>query len=398
MKIKISILKMFMLLSIFIFVFYTMFYQHVVGEIEGILAILYIVMFFLSVISTTRNIVIVNNFKWVFLFLAFAFVSGFFFSDDGGKELFKELILRIVSYCIVMYCIACYVEYKKKNLTTIMLMIWASALALAISTFLIGNETSTYYGGISIGELNKNILSCYITIGTLANIYLFYETKTKWKQVFLIFTIGIEIIAQFNTASRTGAISAFILVFSFIHTTYSIKDEKKWKSRIALVFIILIGILWIVLNFTKITDMFIVFDRFRGLYTTGDSVRRYLQSVAWNIFLDNPIFGKGFGCVSKECGTYSHSFYYEVLASMGIVGSFILIVPLLKYMITFFKISCLRSENLENRLLARLMSWSILLVFVTGIAQIYIYYFFFYTYIVIWVSTYSVIYTNKMLQ
>lgn len=390
MKIKVNLMKLFMFLSIFVFMFYTMFYQHMVGEVAGILNILYIIMLVLNVVSIIRDVSRIKNFEWMLLFVIVSFVSGMFFSINDGREQFIESIMRIISYLVVMYCIYSYIGNDKKNLTLVMLALWTSALALTISTFFIGVET-TYYGGISIGELNKNMLSCYITIGFFAGIYLVYETKKIWKKVLLFSSMSLEILAQLNAASRVGVASILILLFAYIHSVYTIKDKKKRTSRVVWIVALSIGLVCFMLSFSRLSELFIIFERFRGNYAVGDSLRKYLHLIARDFFFSSPIFGRGFGCVSVTCGTYSHSFYYELLASVGLVGFVILIIPMIKYMIGFYRISCLQTECVENRLLARLMGWSVLLVLITGIGQVYIYYFFFYIYITIWISTFEII-------
>lgn len=395
MRIRVKILKPLMFFSILIFVFYTMFYQHMVGDVDAIRMCSYLLMFLLSILATAKDIKKIKKIIWIILFIVFAFISGTFFSVNGGKKLFFEMMMRVVSYFIVMYCVYCYIENNRRNFTSIMLIIWFSALMLVLTTFFMGKD-STYYGGISIGELNKNMLSCYITMGFFANLYLLYEARNKWKKVLLLSTIILEVVAQLNAASRTGTASIILLIFAYIDSIYFIKYENKWMSRIIMICIISIGLIWFYLDFTKLSDVFIVIERFRGLYTVGDGLRKNYQTVAWNMFLDNPIFGKGLGCVSMNCGTYSHSFYYELLASTGLIGLTILAGFLIRYMIAFLRFSCCHSKCMENRLFARLMSWSILLIFVTGISQVYIYYFFFYIYIAIWISAYGIISNEKV--
>ena len=89
--------------------------------------------------------------------------------------------------------------------------------------------------------------------------------------------------------------------------------------------------------------------------------------------------------------------YYELLACTGILGIVSMLVPLVKLFFRFHKLSSDDSRIRDERLIARLMSWSILLILVTGISQVYIYYTFFYIYIAIWISAYGII-SNKEKQ
>ncbi len=179
MKTKINVMKSLMLFSIGLFLFYSMVYQHIFGEISGITAVLYLLMLVFCAAIAPRKIQMIKDVKWIAGFVFAAAVSGFFFIVEGGMDEFKRLIVRIVCYFIVIVCIYFYVESNQLRLTAILQIIWLCAFILATCTFFIGETAHTYYGGTSIGELNKNVLSCYVTLGLFAGLYLF--VVEKWR-------------------------------------------------------------------------------------------------------------------------------------------------------------------------------------------------------------------------
>jgi len=62
--------------------------------------------------------------------------------------------------------------------------------------------------------------------------------------------------------------------------------------------------------------------------TIGSTVRRYyLAMAAWEMFLDNPVFGSGPGDFYYNCRLYyplkagrAHTMYLEIMAEMGMIG------------------------------------------------------------------------------
>ncbi len=192
-------------------------------------------------------------------------------------------------------------------------------------------------------------------------------------------------------------VSIVILAFAYIHTLSSIQYKGKLGNRKVILVITIAGVILAVLFAIYNASKFIIVQRFMGKYVVGDAVRKELRAVAWEVFVSNPIWGRGLGSVSTYYGTYSHSLYFEILASMGIVGLLVLIIPLLKYMITFYKDSKRIFKHSYNAMVARMMGWSIFMVVLTGYSQIYVYYFFFYVYIAIWISSKRVLMNDEIL-
>ena len=113
-----------------------------------------------------------------------------------------------------------------------------------------------------------------------------------------------------------------------------------------------------------------------SLITTGNSsVRRWkLIKEALNVFTDHPLLGIGlnnFRYFTSE-STYSHCFYSEILACSGIVGTVMVLSP----MILLFANLVSRIENVPDgserkRSLYILFLYCIFLLMIS--AQIYIY-------------------------
>ena len=111
-------------------------------------------------------------------------------------------------------------------------------------------------------------------------------------------------------------------------------------KQFVLFILVVIVLVVLVANFYSLSDRYVVLRRlFMGEYNYGDALRAKYQSSAWELFKASPIFGQGFGCVAAKVGMYSHSMYYEVLASTGIIGGTLLLLPIASNMLKFLNIA-----------------------------------------------------------
>jgi O-antigen ligase len=134
---------------------------------------------------------------------------------------------------------------------------------------------------------NPNTLGFFLTMNILIAInYLFGKTK-RYRRTFLLFTIVIMSICLFFTYSRM----AFIALFVGIIVMAAIRGKTKMLYFSVIAFIPAI-----------IFMPSLVVYRYRGIFYGLDAGRSFMWQAAWDGFLQNPIFGVGYG---KIGGVYA---------------------------------------------------------------------------------------------
>jgi hypothetical protein len=173
-----------------------------------------------------------------------------------------------------------------------------------------------------------SFLSLYLTSGaimlySLRNKYSF--TKKMWPVYFVLL-----LFTSIFTSARTG-IAAFIVVFIFYNIPRAymlLKEGSKKKAIIIILEIILI----VVISYLLINEI-------RGIAKFSDSGRMELNKRAWEIFMENPILGIGFGG-ANYIGTLPHNILFQYLAQGGLVFTIPLIVFLLFTLWLSYKNDC----------------------------------------------------------
>lgn len=350
--------------------FYILYVQYAFGEIEGVLPITGAILLMLEVLSLRYNIKHYKNITYLLLYLLVFFVIGGVFAIDRSAHF--SLLMDMARLCIPLICLCGYVGSSKQRLNQILLIISVAVFLLSISLFTKGEQFG-YYGSITVNNLNTNMFSSFLLLGIISKLLMLsnssYKTMVKW---LIIAAIIIELIAQLRIASRRGVLVFIFMIVTYIHTIMTIKYKRKMANKVGVVLLLLLGVFVLLTYFEEHASNFVVFERFMGKYTVGDANRREFQDVAWRLFTDNPIVGQGFGAVSSVVGMYSHSMYYEVLASTGILGAGILFLPMIIFAYQMGRQSCVGSQ-MEINVKLRTMLWAIIGIFLSGIAVVFIY-------------------------
>lgn len=163
-----------------------------------------------------------------------------------------------------------------------------------------------------------SFLSLYLVTGAVLLLYLIDERKLDKKNgyVNILFLIIISII----TSARTGVFS-FIVVFAiFVLPKFLYYLIYKFPRVIILILAL------IVLAGSSVT----LVGRVRGNRKFSDSGRGALNREAFNIFLERPIFGVGFGSknYSEISGMLPHNLIFQYLAQGGLILSIPLFIIL----------------------------------------------------------------------
>jgi len=258
--------------------------------------------------------------KFFIFFLVWVFISGF--TQRG--EFTRENFTVFTSFAIMGFIILSLVTDVKR----FRWVLWAGLISVFIVSLQAVFRYSSFTEAVRIQGASYD--PNYFALGLLPFLGItFYNIFVEKKMALKAFSLAITAIiaiALIVTFSRAGIVGLFGMLL-----IATIKAEKKFKAAflLALCVVLLINVLpssvWERFTKTKIEDKYI------GDPTIDSTTRRYLLAkAAWEMFLDNPLFGVGVGNYYWECGRYetvhagrAHTTYLEVMAEMGIIGIFL---------------------------------------------------------------------------
>lgn len=351
--------------------FYIFCFQYVFSPIDNMLLYLGGMLAILEVLQISFKRY--GNVRYVFVFIIFSFLASFLLAYDVQAHL--DLTLKIFQYCIPMIAVCGYVN-SIERFNQILKVISFSMFVLALSLHVNGVKF-TDYGAMTVGDLNSNVLSYYLMIGLLAQLLLLCGTTEKKQRVLLCFFIGVELSAQMLAASRRGVVIFAFLLATFLSIMFFIYYKKNSVAKMMLILACAFIIIWVMMNFSELIDRFVVFRRFLGEFNGGDTARKYYQLTAKELFMESPLLGRGFGCVGAVAGMYSHSMYYELLASTGIIGTGLLLGSMLLNMKSLAKRG-IRTKDSEIKMMCYVCTSGLAAMFLSGIAVVGIYDAYFY--------------------
>jgi len=256
--------------------------------------------------------------KFFLIFLLWIFISGLTQPCSFTRENFTAF----TSYAVLGFIILSLVT----NIKRVRWVIWLGLLCMFIvSLQAIFNYSSFQEAARMRGEsYGPN----YFAIGLLpflgiAFYNIFVEKKKLLKTFSLIIAITI-VTALIVTISRGGLIG---LAGMFVIAAVAAKKKLKTFLFLAICATILINVMpaqvWERFERTKLEGPI-------GEETVASTQRRFLLAKAgWQMFLAHPIFGVGVGNYYWECRNYqaisagrAHNMYLEIMAELGIIGTF----------------------------------------------------------------------------
>ncbi len=262
-----------------------------------------------------------NITKALLMFIG-ALVVSFFFSE--WKTCAYETVVKFIKVFILYYYIFVFVDTEKR-------FQWAFWI-VTMFTCLVGIEAAEQYftgnfrvnqgimrtgGTTSYGE-HSNSMAMYMATTIPMLIYLFARYRKPFLKALLVLLMITCLVTLIITGSRSG-----ILCILGVFLTYSWFSKRRALYIVAIIFISVIA--WFALP-----------DQYKERYGSiasseidGSSQGRIDAWIAGlGIFLEKPLFGVGPGIFSTAYGTRygiwlsAHSLYIEMLATVGILGSF----------------------------------------------------------------------------
>lgn len=350
-----------------IYILYTFWFQYAVYSIYWLFTVLGVLLLGVTLFKQ-YHVNFFSNILYVIMFMIVLFCSGVLFSEN--RELSMDTYSTMFLQLLPMFAIYSYIGIDKQRLTRVFAVISISTALMSISLITRGQVIDT--GAIVIGELNSNKFSCYLFLGLIADLYLFNETKSKIYKGLLVLSIIVCTFAQIFAASRRGVIVFAFLLVMYFHSYMYIKYKGKPLYRIATAIVVGVILGMVVVLYSDRFNNLVVIQRLFHNSTIGDQLRASYQKTALSIFLESPIIGRGANAVAIRAGMYSHSLFYELIATSGVIGSVAVLLPLTGQFMRCMRISRYDLDN-KFQIQLRIIAWAIVGFLLSGIAVVYIY-------------------------
>ncbi len=334
------------------------------GTIVGLVGV-----FVLHILYDTKNKIsmdMVPKGIWInYLLIAYCFLVGLFVAYNVG-ELINSLI--IYTGYIIASMVICYVSTMKNSIDWFLNIVLVTALFCSFYALTKGER---YYGfGLRLSAHNNiHIFSVVLFFGIFA---LAYKTKNTIKSLVCHFIPAIFLVyCIVESTSRKCLIASLILIAMWLFCSLrAILGNKSLVAKIVLVLII-ICILFLLLVFFY--DFFLQSRLFKKFETFTDeesnSLRIDMYRIAWQMFLEKPLFGGGFDQYQfwSGSGSYSHSSYAEAIADLGFFGTVLYFIPIIATGISLFRLVFRKDRTYHSQITLALFCAEIFL----GIGQIF---------------------------
>lgn len=205
------------------------------------------------------------------------------------------------------------------------------------------------------------LLSCLFIFG-----YLNFNCRNFWLRNFIRIVFISSLIALMLTASAAAFLGVLIAVLLYLWFKIPYKTLSLAAGAIVLALIIIIP--------NPLTNRIALRFQEEGRWRDPSTVMRLkIFEKSWNMFVDKPVFGIGFGQFDVQSPDYltyrlehygAHNNFLKVLAETGLVGIFIytaMLLWLFKRLLTFY----VKTENqtMRNFIIAALMTLVATIIF-----------------------------------
>lgn len=259
-------------------------------------------------------------------FLFFICISLSLITSNNRLLSFNALLCKWGEGILLFYLVQIFIN--KTQLRKIIAVFCISAALLSIDgiyQFITGVDFIRGFPVVKVHNFNAvggafrhyNNFSCFLIVMFFMNIHFLWFLKRKWVKTLLTVNSLLIVTALMLTYSR-GAWLAFLL--TAIISLFIIQDK------------VIRGTLLVVLGafFIGVFTHPMIKERFLFLLqdTSGRSV---IWKVAWQMFKESPVFGKGLGLFMELLPQYArislmpqytHNCYLQILAETGIIGFF----------------------------------------------------------------------------
>ena len=310
--------------------------------------------------------------KILIVYGVFAFFSGLIVATD--RSLFVSSMITYFEFIIVLLDCSI-ISYRDESWEWILGPIVIVAFVCMVQTIFWGQPyfNSGVVATTMSPQNNPNSLAHVILMGMYALVATRKRAMNRFVFKGVLMLVFIYVI--FLTGSRKFLLSAGIFLLLWVYALLTDKGEEGIAKKLT----IFLGIVacciaggWYITKYYLGSDTFL---RMMKLFSDDESnfkrITMYTDGIT--LWKDHPILGIGFNQyrVFSQFGTYSHSTYIEVLSCTGIIGLFILFVPLIRYF--FGIIRNLRTRNAGKLYVVRMTFAAMIVELFLGVGSIWLY-------------------------
>lgn len=286
---------------------------------------------------------------------------------------FIEMVEALIIYAgyAVASMIICYLSSLWKSIDWFLKISIFTSLLCGIYALLFGQR----YLGYGIQLSSKNNIHIFALVMFFGIFALAYRSKTNIWSFLIHFSLAIFMLyCIVESTSRKCLIAALIVIAIWLFSALS----KYWKTgnsgtRIMIVVVLVCigcGAFLIYNNYFLQSRTFARFEHFGDEESNSNRIEMY--RMAFQIFLDKPVFGGGFHQyrfwrIGSNGQGYSHSVYAQSIADLGFVGTVLYFMPILAAGIRLFKLAVSKNGTYTSRVTFALYCAELFL----GIGQIF---------------------------
>ncbi len=211
---------------------------------------------------------------------------------------------------------------------------------------------------------DANAVGFRAVMGVMGGLALYPEIRSKLLRSVVVLGMMLSLYGLVLSSSR----GAFVMLFVFIALWLLMASSQLFRSKLVLVaFIVIIGVAGyylyeVVIMETNLGRRMLLAQQ---LEDNSSRFRIELMLMAWNVFLDYPLFGAGLGQYGRATGTgmYAHVDISEILGTTGLIG---LLIYYAMYLVTWRRLAWLMRHTQDPMILYRInfarVSWLVLVI------------------------------------
>lgn len=250
-------------------------------------------------------------------------------SNDHSERLLK-MLWGFAFVAVFVVCLE--FLFKEKMLSVIRLLINPSDYQNELEALQTGDRTRSGITNESVVEYGAHIL--------LLSAFYFSNRRKRTSQVFSVLA---AIMALYTFAMLGGRSTIVFLIISII-ITYTI-EHKAYKVMLKslLLLLVLALVFFVFYKYRLLATRYSAIERIYSTVDTaiqGDDIsngRAVLYTQAIDLWKKNPVFGIGWqefyfqntGILKADKNSYVHNFLLEMLCECGVVGTILLLSPML---------------------------------------------------------------------
>lgn len=305
------------------------------SKFQNFTSISWLLILIIIIISTVRTVININYFTinvYVNIFVFFAGICMILFGSNDSKKYY--LSMKIIIIAAVFYALSIWFQIL---LPSYYLSFLNRLSQESRDVILDGSRRSIYYTGLTA---NPGFTAGFIICGIiLVFSKIRKERKKNFKDIFLLLFLTLSMLMLGRRAHTMFLLMSLIMIYILSNHA---KNPIRRIIGVSLTLILMIVIVYVINNyFIEIPLVSRLNDTIDKLVTGKNigSGRYKLYDYAWKLFLENLLFGIGWGnfryvmignvdIQSGITGMNVHNVYLQLLCEMGIIGTIFILLPI----------------------------------------------------------------------